>query len=102
MDRLKQHEREALSRLIANAQEDSPAGLRVSHFLLAWWSEDSHDGFRISDAWNLSDVVRTDMATVFSAAVRVGCYPDALGYREAFQDLAHAWLWYSPSTRPAR
>jgi len=101
MDRVKHHEREALQRLLASAQEDSSVGLRISHFSLAWWSEDLHEGFRIKDAWNLSDAIRSDMATVFSAAVRVGCYPDLLRYREAFQNLAHAWLWRPTPIRPS-
>lgn len=102
MKQLTQNERDAIFRLIASANQDTSAGLRVSRFLLAWWSEDSHDGFKINDAWGLSDPIRRDMGTVFSAAMRVGCFPSELGFRDAFQTLADDWLWHPTPIRPAR
>lgn len=91
MEKMTDHERVALERLLLQAQSRSRHGRLVADFLLAWWNPVRCGGFAPRAAWELDDEIVDAMAVVFALAVRSRTFPDAFGYGEAFGQLVAQW-----------
>lgn len=87
-----EHQRLALERLLEIALGgDTGQCAKVANFLLSWWNAAELGGFDLTDAWAVDAEIAADFVTVFSFVARNPVYPDALGYKDAFVRLIHAW-----------
>ena len=88
---MKQHEHEALIRLIEVAKVPTGQGLRCADFLLAWWNAATCGGFDLTDFWAVDTSLCQDMLVVVQLVAREQSYPDTLGYKRHFDALIRTW-----------
>ena len=81
----------ALERLICVAQNDTGQSRKAANFLLAWWNAKTCGGFDLTDLWTVDEAIREDMLMVVQMVADLHCYPDAAGYRHAFEALIEQW-----------
>ncbi|WP_404479076.1 hypothetical protein [Novosphingobium sp. BL-52-GroH] len=83
----------ALTRLIEVAKSDTGQSAKVANFLLAWWTADEDNSFRISDIFGLDRQIGIDIATIigFIANYPGAVYADVFGERDAMSDLITLW-----------
>jgi hypothetical protein len=83
----------ALTRLIEVAKSDTGQSAKVANFLLAWWTADEDNSFRISDVFGLDRQIGIDIATIigFIANYPGAVYADVFGERDAMGDLITLW-----------
>lgn len=84
-------EQAALERLIKVAKSDTGQSRRVADFLLAWWNAGSCGSFDLTTMWGCDHAIVEDMAAVFRFVGLHNHYPDALGYKEAFEEIVRNW-----------
>jgi hypothetical protein len=88
---LPDNQRASLERLIRIARGDSGQCRIVADFLLSWWNATDYGGFDLADVWGVDAAIAEDMLMVFKQIIHSRSYPDALGYEEQFQSIAHQW-----------
>lgn len=81
----------ALERLLQVADGDSGQETRVRGFLLSWWNAGAFGGFDPTDLWTMDNALARDVVAVLALIVQCRAYPDAMGYRQAFDWLIVHW-----------
>lgn len=81
----------ALTRLVKIAAGDTGQSRRVANFLLAWWNAADCGGFDLTDLWAVDRAIAVDMLTVCVLIINKQNYPDAYGFRAAFERMVGDW-----------